>query len=299
MTDNLNRFVNFILARHNVYLAREAGKPQPWSSDPILQGYKFCNVLREDDRVTRWIAANWREPNQNDRHLWFALVVARRCINLPCTLAKIGYPVPWARDHFLRVLERRKKAKKQVFNSEPYKLIVSGKRGDLGELQVKFLLDPLWQDRHRLRPHSGDTLQSFHARLAAMPFMGSFQAAQVVADLKYVGRLRHASDWWDFAASGPGSRRGMNRVLCRSTKAVWCEAEWVRELQLLQKAVAPALSEASLPKLHAQDFQNCLCEFDKYERIRLGEGKGRKFMPNLSPFHPLQGRFKNENQSES
>jgi hypothetical protein len=24
--------------------------------------------------------------------------------------------------------------------------------------------------------------------------------------------------------------------------------------------------------MHAQDLQNCLCEFDKYERARLGEG---------------------------
>jgi hypothetical protein len=28
----------------------------------------------------------------------------------------------------------------------------------------------------------------------------------------------------------------------------------------------------NLKDLHAQDIQNCLCEFDKYERVRLGEG---------------------------
>jgi len=202
---------------------------------------------------------------------------------LPDTLAELGYVVPWDANHFLRVLERRKIAGKQVFNSEPYKLVISGKGGDLGEAQVKFLLNPLWEDRRRLKPHSNDTLKSFPGRLASMPFMGSFHAAQVIADLKYVGRLRRAIDWWNFAASGPGSLRGLNRVIGRATDAPWEEAEWLEALRLVRKIVAPGLYKAGLPKMQAQDTQNCLCEFDKYERIRLGEGKGRKFVPNRKP----------------
>src|SRR3990172_7259840 len=160
MEDNAERFAKFILTRHRVYLRREAGKPQPWSSDPILQHFKFCNVYRELDRVTRWIAANWREPNKDHPDLWFALVLARRCLNWPRTLSKIGYPVPWDRDHFMSVLDRRKRAGKQVFNSDAYKLILSGQSGDLGDLQVKLLLDPLWEDRRKFMPRDNDTLAS-------------------------------------------------------------------------------------------------------------------------------------------
>ena len=145
-------------------MAREVGKPRPWSSDPILESYKFCNVAREDDRVTRWIAHNWREPHKEDRHLSFALVVARRCINLPGTLKKLGYPVPWDADHSLRVLARNRKGK-PVFNPAAYKLIVSGQSGDLAELQVELILNPLWHARDKFRPHSDDTLQSFYDRL--------------------------------------------------------------------------------------------------------------------------------------
>lgn len=200
MTDNVKRFVAFILARHAVYVARDAGKPQPWSSDPILQRFKFCNVFREDDRVTRWITRHWREPHCDDRHLWFALVVARRCVNFPRTLRQLGYPVPWNPDHFLRVLARRKRNGKPIFNSEPYKLILSGQSGSLSELHVELILNPLWHARSEFRPRSDDTLQSFHDRLAAAPFMGNFYAAHVVADLKYVGKLR------DAATGGPSRR---------------------------------------------------------------------------------------------
>ena len=118
--------------------------------------------------------------------------------------------------------------------------------------------------------------------------MGGFHAAQVVADVKYVGPLRDASDWWDFAASGPGSRRGLNRVLGRPTDAPWKEKQWVKQVHVLRKEIAPALAKAGLPRMHAQDTQNCLCEFDKYERIRLGEGKGRKFVPNPKPLPSVE-----------
>ncbi len=283
MAGNTERLINFIVSRYAVYLAREAGKPQPWSDDPILQRFKFCNVFRELDRVTRWITGHWREPHKNDPHLWFALVIARRCINWPRTLSKIGYPVPWDSGHFLSVLSRRRKAGKQVFNSDTYKLILSGQPGDLAELQVRLLLNPLWAARDRFKPRRDDTLGSFHARLAAVPFMGGFYAGQVVADLKYVRRLRDASDWWDFVVSGPGSRRGLNRVLGRSPDARWAETEFVKQVHLLRKAITSALGKAGIPRMHAQDTQNCLCEFDKYQRIRLGEGKGRKFVPNPKP----------------
>lgn len=286
MASKIEQFVKFILARHAVYAAREAGKPRPWSNDPILQHYKFCNVFRELDRVSRWIAANWREPNKTDPDFWFASLVARRSVNLPATLSEVGYPVPWNPNHFLSVLARRKKAGKRRFNSDAYKVILSGRSGDLAETQVSLVLNPLWAARDRYRPRPDDTLMSFHTRLASVQFMGGFHAAQVVADVKYVGRLRKAADWRTFAASGPGSRRGLNRVLSRPTDARWSETDWLRRLLLLRKAVAPALAKAGLPKMHAQDLQNCLCEFDKYERIRLGEGKGRKFVPNAKPLPP-------------
>ena len=36
-----------------------------------------------------------------------------------------------------------------------------------------------------------------------------------------------------------------------------------------------------MPMIHAQDLQNCLCEFDKYERVRLNEGRPRSNYPGL------------------
>ena len=91
MTNNVEQFIKFIVVRHSIYIARQANRQQPWTTDPILRQYKFCNIYRELDRVTRWISANWRQPNQNDPDFWFAAFLARRCINLPATLSVVGY----------------------------------------------------------------------------------------------------------------------------------------------------------------------------------------------------------------
>ena len=198
MRDNTREFIKFVIARHAIYVARKSKREWPWTKDPILRQYKFCNIYRELDRVTRWISANWRQPNQNDPDFWFAAFLARRCINLPATLSVVGYPIPWKPDVFLDAIECRSKMGKRVFNSDAYKVIVSGQSGDLAEVQVRTLLKPVWAARNELRPRRDDTLMAFHIRLASIPFVGNFYSAHVVADAKYVGLLRNASDWWHF-----------------------------------------------------------------------------------------------------
>jgi hypothetical protein len=55
----------------------------------------------------------------------------------------------------------------------------------------------------------------------------------------------------------------------------WKGKEWGEALLILKEAVDPLAAKAGIPPIHAQDLQNCLCEFDKYERVRLGEGRPR------------------------
>src|SRR5207302_1538311 len=114
--------------------------------------------------------------------------------------------------------------------------------------------------------------------LATADGMGSFQAGQVLADLKYV-QLESAVDWWTFAASGPGRRRGLSRVLGRTAEAEWDEAEWFATLRWLQTTLDPLIPAAGSLRFYAQDAQNALCEFDKYERVRLGQGRVRPYTP--------------------
>ena len=80
-TENLERLKAFMVARQALRNNRRAGGPPPWTSDPILAAHRWCNLIREQDRTTKWIADNWRSPHQTDPDLWFAMLVARRGSN--------------------------------------------------------------------------------------------------------------------------------------------------------------------------------------------------------------------------
>src|SRR5262249_54347008 len=91
-----------------------AGQPRPWTDDPILAMWSFKNVRREYDYVTTWIREHWREPHADDSDLFFAMAVAR-LVNWPDTLAALGYPVPWGREHFIATLQARAERGEKVW----------------------------------------------------------------------------------------------------------------------------------------------------------------------------------------
>lgn len=306
MSNGAKRLAAWILEREAIRLRRaigtraslglhqtHKGTQERWTDDPILRDYKFCNVRREDDRVTRWIAEHWRNPHQNEDDVWFAMVVAR-FINWPGTLQELDYPVPWNPAHFLQVMDRRKTAKEQCYTGA-YMVRADREHADKAAYQEAVVFTPMWEARERLRPKPGDTLNSWHMLLGQFHGLGSFMAAQIVADMKYVypfmrthnlGETTNrpsvplADDWWTFAASGPGSRRGLNRVLDRDKDSPWTEENWRMELGRLAPELRPYLQDTMGPMpIHAQDLQNCLCEFDKYERVKLGEGRPRSKFP--------------------
>lgn len=290
-------FFRFIDERWRIYKRRESGAPKPWTKDPILQQYRFCNIHRENDVVTKWIADNWRYPHRKDLDLWFAMTVAR-FLNKPTTLAVLGYPVPWSAKDFKALL---KDAPRPLFSAA---YMVRSDPGDKVVYLADKVLTPLWKNREDVRPRRDDRLAQFAARLSPYYGLGSFMIGQIVADTKFVEPLKSAVDWWTWAAPGPGSNRGMTRVLGLPLKrakngtsvrvhipgrddpskarpefqnvGVLSASEWARQLGLLQVAVDPLCRKAGIPRLSAQDIQNCLCEFDKYERARLGEGRPKQ-----------------------
>lgn len=268
---------DFIHERWSIHEIRSSGLPKPWTEDPILQQFRFCNVYREYDTETKWFAKNWRKENQKDPDLWFAALVFR-LTNWHLTAMDLGYPVPWKPKKFVNVLQLRKAAGVRVFNPA-YIVSTNGVAQEkciyLSErLTEAYEENTRYQIRFNLKEE--DSLEAMHERLMCISGVGSFIAAQVIADIKYAGDAMKAPDWWTFAASGPGSRRGLNRVFGFQTKNSWKGNDWYNHLIHLKRYIDPMLKEDGMPKMHAQDLQNCLCEFDKYERIRLGEGRPKQ-----------------------
>lgn len=271
----VDSLVKLIKERHQVYLNRQAGMNKPWTEDEILQTYRFPNMYRELDRVTQWIASNWRIPYRDDDDVWFAMAVAR-LNNWPDTLQEVGYPIPWNPQKFRRVLDGRKKRGVKVFTGAY--IIATGGMASKSEY-VASVLTNLWSKRKELRPRKSDRLEDFYQRILAQDGLGTFMAAQIVADTKYTSRLTNCSDWWSWAAQGPGSCRGLNRLLEIPLTTKLQPQVWLGLINQLREFVTPDLLKVGHPRPHAQDTQGFCCEFDKYERTRLGEGRPRSLYP--------------------
>lgn len=280
------RLYEFIRERYNVYLRRRAGASWPWTDDKILQQYRFCNVMRNLDKETVLLHENWLAPHTKDKDLWFACVVAR-LVNWWPTLRSIGYPVNWhtTNERFVDVIDARKAGGLKAFTGAYMVRADAHQTGSKAAYLADFVLEPMWRDRKHIRPREGDTLQAFHARLMLYRDMGNFMAGQVVADAKYFDTyLTLADDWSTWACSGPGSLRGLNRVRGREPNASWTKhGSWETAFHEEREAFL-AMRHSNVPELSGQDFQNCLCEFDKYERVRLGQGKPRSlYSPPKEP----------------
>lgn len=264
----VERFLYWIKERHNIYLRRKAGKEKPWTDDEILRRYRFCNVCRRDDRVSRWLLDNWYGPFFDHPNMLIAVVLAR-FLNLPRSLEAVEFPEVWNRRRIKRVLRQVKKSGATIFNAA---YMVRGNDGpDKLASVLDYTIEPLVR-----RPPELDTcsMKKCWEQIEPRYGFGSFMAGQVVADLRWAvqGRWNDRRKW---APIGPGSQRGLNRLLGREVKAIIKQQTFVECLVGLISNYKGQLPLGLTRRMEAMDWQNCLCEFDKYERV-LFEGRRLK-----------------------
>jgi hypothetical protein len=270
------RALYFILERERVRLRKEAGYPKPWTNDERLQTHRFCNVRRMDDAVSRWLLTNWYEPYHDHPNITAACLLART-INTPEALAKVtnvvlnheDSPVEWEE---VEVLFRNYWDSAPLFNSA---YIIAGRKYE----------DKLTTVLTRCRAAeyewllSGDSMEETHAALVRCEGFGSFLAGQVVADLRWAwGTKDHWRDKNVWAPPGPGSIRGIERLLVDryEDEVVIPAYDWDTEFQGFMRVCRAELPREITDRLEAMDYQSCLCEFDKSERVLWDQGRTKR-----------------------
>lgn len=284
---NLKPVLYWIKERESIRLKREAGAPKPWTKDRILQDNKFCNVRREDDRVTRWIKQYIRKPFRSDPNLWFMLAIARQ-INWPDTLQDLIVYKAWPTNprfemrFVANVLSRRAARGEKVFTGA----YLLGGGNNSGKPKIDYIcydvLGDLWRDRHIMDENlaNNPSLEGTHQGLSEYFGWGPFLAYQVVVDMRFTRLLQNAPDVATYAAAGPGTRRGLNRLYGRDPRAALGQQQALDEMLELY----PKICDALTPRIDLSDLPNILCETDKMLRVRRGEGKMRsRFKPNPAP----------------
>lgn len=279
MTPDYAPLFYWIKEREQIRLRKDVHRyPQPWTLDPILATYRFCNVRREDDRVTVWIREHIREPFADHSYLWLMLCIARQ-INWPGTLDDLIGVEAWPFDETFNpqsvttVLNLRKAGGLKVYTGAYMISAPAGKGADKQAYIAEQVIGGLWKRRNVFLNHFGElaSLQRTHELIMRTNGWGAFMAYQAVVDMRFTRLLRDAPDMASWAAAGPGTLRGLNRLYGRPLNRALSQGQALAEMRAIYRVVQAETGVA----MDFSDVPNALCETDKYLRVKLGEGKPR------------------------
>lgn len=248
------------------------------TTDAIFKEFRFCNVFREDDKVTKWFRENIRNELMHDSHsMQIRAAVAFRWFNLPETGALLK---PWLiGDELMCEAEARIAAAADVGNILNAAYMI---KSPPGMRKTKGIFDCLKQisfEALSTRLAERPTLEYAVGELVQFPYLGPFMAYQSVCDLRFTPVLDRAVDINSWTAPGPGSARGIGRIFHGNSEAYrYTGSDRVQLIERMQYLLALSRGEwpDNWPKWELSTVQHWACEFDKYERTRLGEGKPKQ-----------------------
>lgn len=258
----VDRFCYWISERESIRLKRAAGEPAPWTDDEILQRFRFCNVRRMDDRVSQWLLENWYEPYFGHPNMSTAIILARQ-LNRIETMEEVGFPDRWNPKRVEKILNARVARGEKNFSAA---YMITGTLGGTKIQQIVWkVVDALHQNKPTLHR---DSLEDTWRGLLPYAGFSSFIAGQFVADLRWAvnGTWSDKNSW---APMGPGSRRGINRLAGRDLNFRIRQEQFLTELENLRGTCLKKLPVSITDRMELMDWQNCLCEFDKYTRTLL------------------------------
>lgn len=271
----LDRFLYWVRERWQVYVRRRADRPYPWTDDVVLQRYRFCNVRRVDDTVSQWLRQHWYTPVDRPNAVLAACLA--RHFNHPPTLAVVGYPTVWDPHAIEAVLLARRADGYKLYRGAYVLTGAYGRRGRPGETKVS---QTLWRVCHPLYtdPPYIDTTSMRQTWRSLIQYQGlsSFMAGQIVDDLTW-SLSGGWADKYRWAPPGIGSVRGVDRLLEQPLHKHLQGLDYAWWYSQLSEVCAQLNRLKGLPRLTAMDVQNCLCEWDKYERARLSQGRVRYY----------------------
>ena len=260
----------WINEREAIRVRRAAGMPPPWTPDKFMADVRYCNVSREDDKVTRYIRAS-DVYSRHDTPVY--RVVLARMVNRISTLDRIATEVAGGDLHQVKAILKAIRDKGVPIWGSAYTISTCGKSMD----KVDYVIDHVVQAFMEAGEPEYETLQDTFEQFVCVDGFGSFLAAQVIADLKNTTGhpLARAQDWRTFSAHGPGSLKGLAAFYGKPiTPSMYPEA-----IRMAYDLVMPHVFIEGEP-LHMQDFQNCLCEFSKYVRVSEGGHARNRYDPH-------------------
>lgn len=209
----------FAAKRQEVFLKRYNNQPAPWTDDPILGEYKFCNVFRVLDRVSQYMVKEvcYSAEPRTAADALFQIVAFRMFSrietweSLRSSLGRAPTLQDLADGSFERALAKIKRSGSPMYTNA-FIICATDAFGygskylnHVALFSKMFLVDELAS-----KLLAAQSLEDVFLLLKSYPLYGNFMAYQTAIDLNYSEFINFSEN--DFTVPGPGALRGMDKV---------------------------------------------------------------------------------------
>lgn len=300
----LDAFWNLAAERQEIFHGRLEDRPPPWTTDPILATYKFCNSYRAADRVSQYLIREviYGSQGRYDVEDQLLRIVLFRLFSKPATWELLTEAFgdvtveTFRSDEFAEILDTAFNSGRRLYTGA---FILCANRAYGHERKHRNHLALI---EEMLRPGGlpgavarASSIKDLVNALRAYPLIGPFMAYQLAIDLNYSELCN--LDESRGSVAGPGARRGIAK--CFTDTAGWDDERIILWMTAGQEEEFDrrGIRFRSLfgRRLQAIDIQNLFCELDKYSRVAFPELKSNrsrikaKFTPTgllPAPFFP-------------
>lgn len=259
----------FIHERVSIWEKKASGEEEPFTDDPILQTYRFCNIFRELDKQTI-IFHTLLNPLRNNFPLWLLNMFYCRMVARPETIHHTG---------LLSFDEKE--------NNEVYKKLLASPRPRYGTPYIFPVSTIMKSDTPTRELFITKHLPSVMGKIAKeiltwdkasvydgvekilplFSFNHSFLWTEVLIDVAY--QYPEHIDLYAKFPIGPGSLPTMKRINGAEDGSELAE-------KLAKLAITTSLTVHNKPLfLSAENWEGIGCEFRKYTSLKNGKGRKR------------------------
>ena len=283
-SSTIDNFLYWINERHRIYINRFVfNQPKPWSDDPIFQQWKFTNVFRELDVGTMALKNMIRHHMDSQNHnLLFFNIFWYRLFNLADHAENPGFVESFEK---LETCIRMKQGYggKIFTTAHLYTSSAHGrKEGETNFEMALRIIEDVWDRRFEFtdRIRGCNTMEEVFNILKSIYSIGNFLAYEMTCDLRFT-TLLCSSDHMDWVNIGPGAKRGLRRLGLPVKITSLIKLYYIVRDRSMDHVRKHFLSNRHMPRIiyppfELREIEHSLCEFDKYERIRLGQGRPKQ-----------------------
>jgi hypothetical protein len=301
-TKVFDSYWKFAVERQALFYKRLSEAPGTWTTNPILQVYRFTNAYRAADRVSQYLIREVQYGNnrsQEPQEVFYRTLLFKifnRIETWEALEDAIGF-ITWEDGELQKIastFDLLVKRGNRIYSSAY--IMPSPRFGHPRKYANHLaLLEQMMSDRLPEQIQQANSLRGVYERLARYPGLGPFLAFQYAIDLNYSSMLTFTED--QFVVAGPGARDGISK--CFSDFEDYTPEyiiQWTTERQELEFDRLGLHFETLFGRrLQLIDCQNLFCEIAKYARVAHPEIAGianrrkikRSYSPNPRSLLPL------------